>query len=80
MTVTMTIEEFDEFRSEQQTLIEVRKFLRKRVHYQPGALEASHSLADGFVEYAKDLPAEDVSLLLAIVGVRFNRSNVDSEE
>ena len=77
MTVTMTIEEFDELREANRTLDEVKNYLCRNVYYTKEA--DSCSCADAW-QYAKELPRQDVAMLVKFVGVWPNYKNVDQPE
>lgn len=77
MTVTMTIEEFDELREAKQKLEEVKDLLSLNVYYTAEARDYSSSKAWMF---AKSLPWKDVALLLTLLGVYPNPENIDEPE
>ena len=77
MTVTMTIEEFDELREAKQKLDEVKMYLNRNVAYTKEA--DSCSLFDAW-QYAKGLPHQDVAMLVELVGIFPNYNNVDQPE
>ena len=77
MTVTMTIEEFDELREAKQKLDEVKMYLKRNVAYTKEA--AFCSCLDAW-QYAKGLPHQDVAMLVKLVGVFPNYNNVDQPE
>lgn len=77
MTVTMTIEEFDELREAKRTLDEVKNYLRRNVYYTKEA--DSCSCADAW-QYAKALPHGDVAILVDLVGVWPKADNIDQPE
>lgn len=77
MTVTMTIEEFDELREAKRTLDKVRSYLYRNVAYTEKA--DACSLSDAW-QYAKELLRHDVAMLVKCAGVYPNYKNVDQPE
>ena len=77
MTVTMTIEEFDELREAKRTLDEVRKYLHRNVYYTK---RADTCYCSDAWQYAKALPLHDVAMLVKLVGICPNYDNVDQSE
>lgn len=77
MTVTMTIEEFDELREAKRKLDNVKTCLHRKVAYTKEA--ASCSCLDAW-RYAKSLPHQDVASLVLLVGIWPDYKNVDQSE
>lgn len=77
MTVTMTIEEFDELREAKRTLDLVKKCLYENVCY---TVEADSCPCSQAWFYVKALDPDVVQRLLHIVGVCPNYENVDRLE
>lgn len=77
MTVTMTIEEFDELREAKRTLDEVEKYLYKNVHYSE---EADLCWPRKVSKFAKALPAFKVEMLIDLLNVPLNSDNIDQPE
>lgn len=77
MTVTMTIEEFDELREAKRTLEKVMVYLSRNVTYTKEADFCS--CFEGW-QYAKALPCEDVAMLVKLVGICPKYENIDRPE
>ena len=77
MTVTMTIEEFDELREAKRTLDLVKKRLHENVCY---TVEADSCSCRDAWQYAKSLPRQDVAMLVELVGIWPDYKNVDQSE
>lgn len=77
MTVTMTIEEFDELRKAKQTIGNVRSYLYQNVAYTEEA--DTCSIVDSW-KYAKELLRPHVAMLVKYAGVYPKSENVDQPE
>lgn len=77
MTVTMTIEEFDELREAKQKLAAVYEYLYQKVRY---AVEADSVWGDKAFRFAKEMPCQDVAGLVHLVGVWPKYENIDQFE
>ena len=81
MTVTMTIEEFDELREAQRELQEIENFLYRTVHFYAEAYDAmADNIVQNAIEYVKPLDQKSLIELLKITGLRIRFKNIDFTE
>ena len=81
MTVTMTIEEFDELREAHRTLTLVKNLLRENVTYYPEVYdEGNDALVQDYALYARVLDSCTVAQLVKATGLYFNYGNIVRDE
>ena len=81
MTVTMTIEEFDELREAQRKLQEIKNFLHRTIRFYSEAYdEENDDIVRNAIEYVKPLDRKNLIELLEITDLRICFKNIDFTE
>ena len=77
MTVTMTIEEFDELREAKQEVEEIENLSIRSVRYSSEAYDIMEdAIVWNAIEFVKPLDVESLKELLEITGVRVRFKNI----
>ena len=77
MTVTMTIEEFDELREAKQEVEEIENLLSRSVRYSSEAYDIMEDdIVWNAIEFVKPLDVESLKELLKITGIRVRFKNI----